>query len=241
MVQTLPALGHLLGQRSRPARLLLQLILNALDVFRVVFLIPAQQLQLALSLVHLLFQVTLGAPDLLRLHILLLHLARILLCEPVQTVQFLAQGLSLGCGGIQRRFQLDSIGSELLQLLQPHRDLQAPQLIPHDQVLLGLFRLLSQGLHLQLQFIDLIIDPHQVLLGALQLALRHFLSVTEFGDSRRLFKHLSPVRALHREDLVDFPLADDGVPLPAQAGVHKQLVDVPQTAGATIDVVLTLS
>ena len=55
------------------------------------------------------------------------------------------------------------------------------------------------------------------------------LPVAEAGDPRGLLEHLPAVGGLHRQDLIDAPLSDNGVALPAQAGVHKQLVDVPKT------------
>ena len=64
--------------------------------------------------------------------------------------------------------------------------------------------------------------------------------MAEAGDARGLLKDLPAVGALYREDLVYLTLADDGVTLPAQAGVHKQLVDVLQAHRAAVDVVLAL-
>ena len=241
LLQAFPALLHLLSQRTGPARLLLQLVLDALDVVRVVLLVPAQQLQLALSLVHLLLQVALGPPNLLGLHLMLLHLLGIAFRLLVESLQLLPQGLPVGGGGVQGGFQLDAAGSQLLQLFQPQGNLQPPQLVPHHQILLGLLRLHPQGLHLKFQLADFVVDAHQVFLGALELPLRLLLAVAVLGDARRLFKDLTPVRALHRQNLVDLALSDDGVALPAQTGIHKQLIDIPQAAGTAVDVVLTLS
>ena len=66
------------------------------------------------------------------------------------------------------------------------------------------------------------------------------LAVAVAGDARRLLKDLPPVGGLDGEDFVNFALADDGVALPAQARVHKQLVDVLQADGSAVDVVLAL-
>ena len=241
MLQAFPALLHLLSQRTGPARLLLQLVLDALDVVRVVLLVSAQQLQLTLSLVHLLLQVALGPPNLLGLHLMLLHLLGIAFRLLVESLQLLPQGLPVGGGGVQGGFQLDAAGAQLLQLFQPQGNLQPPQLIPHHQIFLGLLRLHPQGLHLKFQLADFVVDAHQVFLGALELPLRLLLAVAVLGDARRLFKDLTPIRALHRQNFVDLALADDGIALPAQTGIHKQLIDIPQAAGTAVDVVLTLS
>ena len=64
--------------------------------------------------------------------------------------------------------------------------------------------------------------------------------MAEAGDPRRLLEHLPAVGRLHRQDLIDAPLSDNGVALPAQAGVHKQLVHVPKADRAAVDVVLAL-
>ena len=73
---------------------------------------------------------------------------------------------SLSCGGVLLPFlggdagglEAKGRGAQLLQLLQPHGDLQRPKLIPKEQVLLSLLRLLPQGDHLELQFADLVAD-----------------------------------------------------------------------------------
>ena len=130
---------------------------------------------------------------------------------------------------------------DLLQLVQPQGNLQPTQLVPQDEEFFGLFALLAQGLHLELQLVDLVGDAYQVLLGTLQLALGLLLPVAEPGDTGGLLKDLPAVAALHRQDLVNAALTDNGVALPAQAGIHEQLIYVLQADGAAVDVVLTLA
>ena len=137
--------------------------------------------------------------------------------------------------------QLDGANPDALQGIQPHGDLQAPQLIPENQIFLCCLALSPQGFHLQFQLGDLVVDPHQIFIGALQLPLCLFLAVAEAGDTCRLLKDFPAVGRLHREDLIDAALANDGVTLPAKASVHEQLVDILQAHRATVDVVLTLS
>ena len=136
--------------------------------------------------------------------------------------------------------QLDVVHPDALQGVQPHGDLQPPQLVPEHQKLLGLLALLPERLHLELQLGDLVVDAHQILVGALQLSLGLLLPVAVAGDAGGLLKDLPAVGGFHRQDLVDLALADDGVALPAQAGVHEQLVDVLQAHRAAVDVVLAL-
>ena len=60
------------------------------------------------------------------------------------------------------------------------------------------------------------------------------------GDAGRLLKDLPAVGRLDGQDLVDLALTDDRVALPAQTGVHEQLVDVPEPHGVAVDEVFTL-
>ena len=104
----------------------------------------------------------------------------------------------------------------------------------------GLLGLGFQGASLEVQFLQLIPDAHQVFLGALQLALGLLLLVAAVGDPRRLLKDLPPLGALGGEDLVDAALADEGVPLLAQAGVHEEFIHIPQADGLAVEEVFTL-
>ena len=60
------------------------------------------------------------------------------------------------------------------------------------------------------------------------------------GDSGGLLKDLPPLGALGGEDRVDLPLADEGVALLPQAGVHEALVHVPQADGLAVQEILAL-
>ena len=65
--------------------------------------------------------------------------------------------------------------------------------------------------------------------------------MTELGNARRLLKDLTALTALDRQDLIDLALADDGIALPAHAGIHKELVDVLQAHRLLIDIVFRLA
>ena len=238
--KALPALLDLAADGLGPALLGLQLPLDALGVFLVVVHIGAQHRDGVFQAVGVGGALHDLKADALRLHILLPHLLGEGLGGGVERLHLLSGLLLLPHRVIVVREELDGAGAQLLQLLQPHRDLQPPQLVAQDEELLGLFRLQPQRLHLQLQLVYLVVDAHQVLLGALQLALGLLLAVAEAGDARRLLKDLPPVGGTHREDLVDLALADDGVALPAQARVHEQLVDVLEAHRAAVDVILAL-
>ena len=95
----------------------------------------------------------------------------------VQIVLCLVQ--DKGCGGIVLLCFLGS-GGQLFQSVQPHSHLNTLELVLDIQVALCLFRLLLQGLKLQLQFRDLIADTQQIILSMRQLPLGFLLAVTVF-------------------------------------------------------------
>ena len=176
----------------------------------------------------------------LGVHIVLPHLltaALTLLVGGVQRDLGLAALLS---GQLRVRLQLHLGSADILQLLQPHGDLQHPQLVPQHQVFFRRFRLLPQRLHLQLQLGDLVVDAHQILLCALQLPLGLLLAVAVLADARRLLEHLPALAGFDGQDLVDLALSNDGVALPAHAGVHEQLIHVLEPHGLAVDIILRL-
>ena len=163
----------------------------------------------------------------------------------------LAEALSLGVEGVQGgaglvpfllggaevHFQLPGAELQRVQVFQPHGNFQHPQLVPEDEVLLRLFRLVPQGLHLELQLRNFVVDADQVFLCPLQLPLRLLLPVAEAGDAGGLLEDLPALAAPGGEDFVNFALADDGIALPPKAGVQKQLRHVLEADGLAVDVV----
>ena len=128
-----------------------------------------------------------------------------------------------------------------VERLHPDGDLGALELVAQVQIFLRRLGLLAQGLDLQLQLIDLIVDTQQVFLRAGKLALRLLLAVAVARDAGRLLKDLTALVALAGDDLCDAPLPDDRVPVAAEAGVHEQLVDVAQAAGLAVDGIFALA
>ena len=74
----------------------------------------------------------------------------------------------------------------------------------------------------------------------LQLPLGFLLTVAVLGDARRLLEDFPAVTAFQGENLVNAALADVAVALPAQAGVHEHLVDVPEPGGLLVDIVFAV-
>ena len=133
------------------------------------------------------------------------------------------------------------LGTLLVQLVHPKGDFQHPQLLPQGQVGLGLFRLGLQGGALELQFLQFVPNPQQVLLGALQFSLGLLLLVAAMGDPRRLLEDFPPLGAFGRENLINFSLPNEGIPLLAQPRVHEKFIDIPQADSSSIDGVFTFS
>ena len=124
---------------------------------------------------------------------------------------------------------------QLVQLMEPDRGFQHPQLVPQQQKAPGFLGLGLQRPHLPFQLGDDIPDAYQILFRPRQPALGLFFAVPEAGDARRLFKDLPPVGALDGQDLIDAALADEGIALAPQAGIHQQFMDVLEPRGFFID------
>ena len=158
----------------------------------------------------------------------------------VEFVGLLGAGHQVPLGGLVVQTKLISPGPLFVQLVTPQGDLQHLQFLPKGQVLLGGLRLGFQGLPLELQFFQLVGNAQKVFLGALQLSLGLFLLVAAVRDARCLLKNLPPLGALGGQDLVDLTLADEGVALLPQAGVHEEFVHIPQADLLIVQVVLAL-
>ena len=180
-------------------------------------------------------------PQRLRLYVVLAHLLGEALAQRVGLVQRLLRPVALRLGQRRVGFQLQPRRAQILQLLQPHGDLQHTQLVAEHQILLRRLRLLAQRLYLQFKLRDLVVDAHQILLRALQLPLGVLFPVAVFADTGGLLKDLAALAALDGQDLVDLALPDDGVALAPHAGVHEQLVHVLQAHGLLVDVVFRLA
>ena len=133
------------------------------------------------------------------------------------------------------------IGKKLVQLIKPNSHFHALQFITIGQILLGLFRLHTQRLQLQLQLGDLIADTGQVFFRMHQLPLGFFLAVTVLGDTCRLLKDLTAVGTLQRQNFVNTTLTDIGIAFSAQTGIHKHFVDITQTGRLAVDIILAVT
>ena len=238
-----PVVGLLdLGGNAAAAILLpLQLFLNPGDIAPIVIHIAPQNR-------HLAVQLLVGGAEHVHLHpdgFQLLIPAVQGLCQflglTVEAVQIVMGLLQNKGGGGVVLFRLFRLGGKLFQGVQPHGYLHALQFFLQFQVLFCLLRLSLQRLQLQFQLGDLVADAKQVVLGVLQLLLRLLFPVTVLGNARGLLENLPAVAAFQGKYLIDTPLADVGVALLAQAGVHEQLIDIPEPGRLLIDIVFPVT
>ena len=214
--QTRDAVGAVLQVRAHHSRGALALGGSAL---RLGYLL-ARALGLQILLAHFL-------RDVLRRRIELLKLA-------LRAGKVFLRGLIVVVHGLGLRVQP-------VERLHPDGDLGALELVAQVQIFFCRLGLLAQGLDLQLQLIDLVVDAQKVFLRAGKLALRLLLAVAVARDAGRLLKDLAALVALAGDDLCNAPLPDDRVPVAAETGVHKQLVDVAQAARLAVDGIFALA
>ena len=205
---------------------LLHLALQALDALPGVGGVVFQQARLALGPDGLLVKGGGLGPGLLQLDGALVGLAVVLLGPLAQRVDLLLQLPVLGLGQGDFLPVLPQHLAGTLQRLQPDADFQLLLLLVQGDELLRLFRLDAQGLHTALQFREDVPQAHQVFLGLAQAALGLLLAVAVAGDARGLLKNLPAVLGTGGHNAVYLALADDGIAVPSQARVHKELVDV---------------
>ena len=127
----------------------------------------------------------------------------------------------LGAGKLQLGIQLPQHLTGMLNGMQPKADLQ-PLLFPGiRQEFFGLFRLLLQRADPLLQFPKDVAQAQQVVFSGAQPAFRLVFAVAVFGDSRRFLKYFPAILRFGGHNIADPALADNGVAVPAEAGIHE--------------------
>ena len=149
--------------------------------------------------------------------------------------------LILGLGGLVVPLQLLQRLPGGGDALDPEGDLQAFAAAGQLEVDAGLFGLLFQRADPAFQLGEDVPQPLEVGLGGGQAVLGVGLAVAEAGDAAGVLKDLPPLAALGGHDLGDAALPDDGVAVPADAGVQQQLIDVLQPADLAVDGVLAVA
>lgn len=96
----------------------------------------------------------------------------------------------------------------------------------------------AQWLELAAQFVGEVLDAGQVRLHRVQFPQRLLLALAVLEDARRLLDERAAAHRVGVQDGVELALTDDDVHLAADAGVGQQFLDVEETAGVTVDLVL---
>ena len=148
--------------------------------------------------------------------------------------------LQLVTGQCAVRLGLFLIPMKVLHIVQPKGYVDLLLLSEKLQILSCLLGLTFQGSHAGLQFRENIRHAEHIGLGGIQLLLGLLLLESVLGNTGRFVKDTAALIALLGHDLRNTALADDGITLPADTRVHKQLVDIPQANRLAVDVVLTL-
>lgn len=84
-------------------------------------------------------------------------------------------------------------------------------------------------------------DAEQIALGVVELALRLALARLVLDDAGRFLENAAAVLRARAQNLLDPTLADDGVRLLADAGIHEQLGDVLEPARLAVDHVFAVA
>ena len=170
----------------------------------------------------------------LRLHtdLLSLLLGRFVLAVPA---------LIGGLGRLIVPLELLHGGAGRPDVLHPEGDFQPLAAGGQVEVGPGLFGLFGQGGHPAFQLGQDVPQALEVSLGGVEAVFGLGAAVAVFGDAAGVLEDLPPLAALGGHDLGDAALPDDGIAVPADAGVQKQLVDVLQAAGLAVDGVLAFA
>ena len=156
-------------------------------------------------------------------------------------IHFNAQIVQLALGNGMLLVDLACVFFDLVQFLQPQRNFKIFLFFIHCQVFTRLFRLTLQARNPLFQFADNVGQPHQILFGGGKLTLRFVFAIAEFRDTRNLFQHRAAFVAFAQKNLIDGTLADDGITIPTDTGIHKEFVDIAQARGGFIDEIFTLT
>ncbi len=151
----------------------------------------------------------------------------------VGVLQILAYNLNLA-------FQLPGLLPNPFHVHKEHIDVVSLKFFFLPQVDLGFLCLFFQRADLFLQLRKDIVDTQKVLPLAFQLLLCSRLAPLVFDNARRLIEQLPAFLRLPAQYTLNLPLPDDGIAFLTNPCVIKQLIDVFQAAGRTIDKVLAL-
>ena len=117
----------------------------------------------------------------------------------------------------------------------------SPEFFPETFVASGFCGLAFERATLLLDLKDDVVHTREVLLGGLELQLGRPASCLVFGDTSGFFDEGSALGWTRRQNLTDLALLNDGIRLHTEAGVHQQVMHIPQPAHFTVDQVFTFT
>ncbi len=150
------------------------------------------------------------------------------------------RGFVLACGGQSCARRLDQLRQPAVSARKQHL-FPAAHLVAQPPVAPRLGRLPLERPALLFDFVHDVIDAREVLLGRLELQFGGAPAGLVFGDARRFLDQLTPVGRSRTENQPDLALLDNRVGFGAEAGVHQQFVDVPETARMSVNQVLAFA
>jgi len=105
----------------------------------------------------------------------------------------------------------------------------------------GRVHLTLQVAHLTFHFRDDIPQPHHVLVRRFQPARGQFLAVFVFDNSGGLFEQEPAVFGPRADDHIHLSLADQGIGVGADSGIHEQFLDIPKAGRHLVEQVLSFA
>ncbi len=99
----------------------------------------------------------------------------------------------------------------------------------------------AEGLELSSELVRQVLHAREVGLHRVQLPERLLLALAVLEDARGLLDEGATAHGIGVQDGVELALPDDDVHLPADAGVGQELLDVQETAGVAVELVLAAS
>ena len=156
----------------------------------------------------------------------------------LQLCQFAHAGLGQRAEFLQA---VTGLGLARVQLVVPttgYHQVQRTDLAVEPLVPPRLADLALQRAHFLADLVDDVVEPHQVALGAVQLALRLLAAGLVLGDARALFEQVPQVVVVLVEDRLDHRLLDDRVRCVVHAAVEEEIAKILQPAGRAIQEVV---
>ena len=134
------------------------------------------------------------------------------------------------------RFYAQTVG-----VIDPKLHIQLFLLLDQLDGTFGALGGLFQRSDLCADLLENIVDTGHIFLGGGQLSLGFSLIVTVFRNTRGVLEHTAALVGFTGNDLGNLTLTDDRIAVLTHARVHKQLLNITQQAGLTVDEIFALT